>query len=165
MLHKQAKAEYFSLAMHSMYVQPVIQFGVILTVNKSNNPIGGLGLTSGILDAFVYGNALTRVCRYGEPASILTDCAESRRNAWLNATSKFALGNLHRLADQEGEQAEARKEFFDKLNNDKNFPGEFRKHLDKMIPETFEMETKATDLVEKIVPESFETPKTVGVAG
>ncbi|ORY10049.1 hypothetical protein BCR34DRAFT_588878 [Clohesyomyces aquaticus] len=32
----------------------------------SNNPIGGLGLTGGILDSLVHGNALTRVLKGGE---------------------------------------------------------------------------------------------------
>lgn len=30
-------------------------------MSQSNNPIGSLGLRGGILDAFVYGNALVRV--------------------------------------------------------------------------------------------------------
>ncbi|KAF2103804.1 FAD/NAD(P)-binding domain-containing protein [Rhizodiscina lignyota] len=101
---------------------------------------------------------------HGEPDSVLTDCATSRRDAWLNATAKFALGNLHRLADAEGEQAEARKEFFDKLNNDPGFPKAFRKNLDSMMPETFEL--KSAPMPEKMMPETFEIPvKTVDVAG
>jgi 2-polyprenyl-6-methoxyphenol hydroxylase-like FAD-dependent oxidoreductase len=105
----------------------------------SNNPIGGLGLTGGILDAFVYGNAFTRVFKYGEPDALLTDCANSRRNAWLNATSKLALGNLWRLAEAHGPYADARKELFEKLNSDPAFGKSFRAQLDQMIPETFEI--------------------------
>ncbi|KAL7911028.1 FAD/NAD(P)-binding domain-containing protein [Trichoderma velutinum] len=112
----------------------------------SNNPIGGLGLTSGILDAYVYGNAFTRVIKYGEPASVLADAGNSRRNAWLDATSQFALGNLRRLKDTEGEHAEARKVFFDNINNDPDFPRQFRNDMDRMIPDTFEERGKPADL-------------------
>jgi hypothetical protein len=116
---------------------------------KSNNPIGGLGLTGGILDAYVYGNAFTRVVKHGEPTSVLVDAGNSRRNAWLDATSQFALGNLHRLKDIEGEHAEARKVFFDKLNNDPDFPAQFRHNTDRMMPETFEAQLRSADLVKE----------------
>lgn len=38
----------------------------------SNNPIGGLGLTSGILDAVVVGNVLARHLKNGEPDELIT---------------------------------------------------------------------------------------------
>lgn len=53
----------------------------------SNNPIGGLGLTGGILDAFVYGNAFVRVINGGEDERLLTECGISRRYAWWNGKS------------------------------------------------------------------------------
>ena len=105
----------------------------------SNNPIGGLGLTGGILDAFVYGNAFTRVCKYGESDSLLTECANSRRAAWLNATSKLAMSNLRRLSDADGRYAEERRQFFHKLNSDPAFPKAFRANLNQMIPDTFDI--------------------------
>jgi hypothetical protein len=92
---------------------------------------------------------------------VLVDAGNSRRNAWLDATSQFALGNLHRLKDTEGEHAEARNVFFDKLNNDPDFPAQFRHNMDRMIPETFETQPRSADLVERPVFASFETPKTV----
>ncbi|KAL7897251.1 hypothetical protein HDV64DRAFT_253824 [Trichoderma sp. TUCIM 5745] len=115
----------------------------------SNNPIGGLGLTGGILDAYAYGNAFTRVIQHGEPDSLLANCANSRRDAWLNATSQFALGNLHRLKETDGKHTEERKEFFESLNNDPGFPAQFRNNLDKMIPETFEIEPRKISLAER----------------
>ena len=107
-------------------------------MKQSNNPIGGLGLTGGILDAFVYGNALTRVMKDGEPDRLLTDCANSRRDAWLNATSKLEMGNMKRLGEFGEEEAKTRDEFFARLNTDPEYPKMVRKGLDGMIPETFE---------------------------
>jgi 2-polyprenyl-6-methoxyphenol hydroxylase-like FAD-dependent oxidoreductase len=63
----------------------------------SNNPIGGLGLTSGICDAFCYGNALVRVINDGEDDGLLTHCSESRRWTWINATNVMSVANLKRL--------------------------------------------------------------------
>ncbi|KAF2122331.1 hypothetical protein BDV96DRAFT_640379 [Lophiotrema nucula] len=104
----------------------------------SNNPIGDLGLTGGILDAFVVGNALTRVVKGGESDSLLTDCANSRRDAWLNTTSKLAMSNMTRLGNFGDNEAKIRDEFFSRLNTDPEFPKIVRSGLDKMIPETFE---------------------------
>lgn len=60
--------------------------------------MGGLGLTTGILDAFAYGNALVRVISAGEDPSLLIDCANARRTAWLKTTNPFSMTNLKRMA-------------------------------------------------------------------
>jgi hypothetical protein len=138
-----------------------LDFPLLTISGKSNNPIGGLGLTGGILDAYVYGNAFTRVVKHGEPTSVLVDAGNSRRNAWLDTTSQTALGNLHRLKDTEGEHAEARKNFFNKLNNDPDFPARVRHDMDRMIPETFETQLRSPDLVKGPASALFETPKIV----
>ena len=56
----------------------------------SNNPIGGLGLTPGICDAFCYGNALVRVINQGEDDMLLT-------HIWINSMKVMSEGNLKRL--------------------------------------------------------------------
>ena len=104
----------------------------------SNNPIGGLGLTSGILDSFCIGNALVRVIQNSEPDSLLTDCANSRRQAWLDATNELSQANIRRLYGHDEESIAMREGFFDKLRSDPNFPAKIRAGFDKMIPDTFE---------------------------
>lgn len=54
----------------------------------SNNPIGGLGLTTGICDAHAIGNALARVCAGEAPDSLVTEAANDRRDTWLEVTDK-----------------------------------------------------------------------------
>ena len=104
----------------------------------SNNPIGGLGLTSGILDAFSYGNALVRVIQNGEPDDLLTQCANSRRDAWINVTNELSQANIRRLYGFDEESVAMREGFFAKLKADPDFPVKVRAGFDKMIPNTFE---------------------------
>lgn len=58
------------------------------------NPIGGLGLTTGILDAFAYGHVFVRVLTGEEPDSLIAACAKSRREAFINATNSTSIANL-----------------------------------------------------------------------
>ena len=104
---------------------------------QSNNPVGGLGLTCGILDAFAYGNALTRVLSHGESDELLTACAESRRQAWLNTTDPLSRENLARIRPLQPGDVESRKVFFKKLNDDPTFAKQVRGRMDAMIPESF----------------------------
>jgi 2-polyprenyl-6-methoxyphenol hydroxylase-like FAD-dependent oxidoreductase len=57
----------------------------------SNNPIGGLGLTTGILDAGPLGRALAAVIDGKAPESLLDKWAGARRAKWLNFTNQFSI--------------------------------------------------------------------------
>ncbi|KAN0108799.1 FAD/NAD(P)-binding domain containing protein, partial [Hyaloscypha variabilis] len=59
----------------------------------SNNPIGGLGLTTGLLDAGPLGRALAAVINGKAPESILDIWAESRRHTWKTFTNEFSIEN------------------------------------------------------------------------
>ncbi|KAH7155941.1 putative monooxygenase, partial [Dactylonectria macrodidyma] len=59
----------------------------------SNNPIGGLGLTSGLLDAGPLGRALGAVVNGRAPDSILDTWASARREKWLSFTNPFSIEN------------------------------------------------------------------------
>ena len=87
----------------------------------SNNPIGGLGLTSGIIDAASYGNALARVIKDGEAESLVTACAESRRRAWLEVTNPASQINVRRLRASDEDAVKEREHFFYSLNTDPDF--------------------------------------------
>lgn len=104
----------------------------------SNNPIGGLGLTSGICDAFCFGNALVRVVNGGEPAYLLTECAKARRQTWVEVTNMLSQANINRLYASDPDAEVARKGFFGKLNTDSSFPDVVRQGMNKIMTDTFE---------------------------
>lgn len=60
---------------------------------QSNNPIGGLGLTTGILDAGPLGRGLAAIINGLAPESILDKWATARREKWLNYTNGFSIEN------------------------------------------------------------------------
>ncbi|KAK5939478.1 hypothetical protein PMZ80_007855 [Knufia obscura] len=106
----------------------------------SNNPIGGLGLTGGILDAYCYGNALTRVLKEAEHDNLLTTCALARRNAWRDVTDKLSQDNMKRLYAEDPKLVAQREEFFCKLNDGqagKDFGAAVGKAFGKMMLEDF----------------------------
>lgn len=59
----------------------------------SNNPIGGLGLTTGLLDAGPLGRGLAAVISGRAPESILDVWAKARREKWLTYTNGFSIEN------------------------------------------------------------------------
>ncbi|KAJ9604226.1 hypothetical protein H2200_011060 [Cladophialophora chaetospira] len=80
-----------------------MKFGQVLFVGDAahlKNPIGGLGLTTGILDVGPLGRALAAVLS-GAPSSLLDDWAQSRRDTWWNATNKQSI-EFKRIAQQGG---------------------------------------------------------------
>ncbi|KAH8648251.1 hypothetical protein BGZ61DRAFT_277811, partial [Ilyonectria robusta] len=84
----------------------------------SNNPIGGLGLTTGFLDAAALGNCLIRIIRHGEKPDELFSRYESvRRAAWVNYTNKASTDLKLRLHSTDPQIVADRQAFFDALNN------------------------------------------------
>ncbi|KAJ9652655.1 hypothetical protein H2198_008090 [Neophaeococcomyces mojaviensis] len=116
----------------------------------SNNPIGGLGLTGGILDAFCYSNALKRVLVGGAHESLLTTCALARRNAWRGITNKLSQDNMIRLYSMKPKDVRDREEFFRKLNDPKTrklVAGAVRASFDTMMLEDFKSSFEASLLM------------------
>jgi hypothetical protein len=105
-------------------------------------------LTGGILDAFAYGNALTRVLVDGEPESLLTECANSRRTAWLETTNMLSMTNMKRLYGFDEESVKAREGFFHLLKTDVSFPAQVRKGFARMMPDSFERSQPAVKKAE-----------------
>jgi 2-polyprenyl-6-methoxyphenol hydroxylase-like FAD-dependent oxidoreductase len=136
----QARKGRVLLAGDALHVSLVFEWRPLpmLIGRQSNNPIGGLGLTGGILDAFCYGNALVRVIQRGESDDLLTECANARREAWLNVTNELSQANIGRLFGDDEDSIALREAFFDKLRNDAGFPGMIRAGFDKMMPNSFE---------------------------
>lgn len=111
----------------------------ILTFLQTNNPSGGLGATSGIVDAYCYGNALARVIKDGDSDELLTECSNSRRDAWSNVTNPASIMNFKRDSDSQDEEAKKfRAMFFHKLNTDPLFYKVLGAKLDPLLPKGFE---------------------------
>ena len=109
-----------------------------LTLYQANNPSGGLGLTTGIIDAFCHGNALARVINDEEPDELLTECASSRREAWINFTSPISRNNFKRDSDtQDPEGMKFSKIFFSGLKHDPNFATKVKKMHNGILERSF----------------------------
>lgn len=67
----------------------------------ATNPIGGLGLSTGIIDADQLGVALAAVWKGESPESCLDDYAEIRRRVFLEFSSPAASENKRRLMESD----------------------------------------------------------------
>ena len=82
------------------------------------NPCGGLGLTSGILDAAHLGDAMAAVVRGAAPEQVLDDYAQERRRIFLDFTSPTASENKRRLGETDPARRQADLERLRRLNDD-----------------------------------------------
>lgn len=76
----------------------------------ANSPIGGLGLTGGLLDAVALGDALTSVIVHGAPDSLLDDYAAERREIFTSYTSPTTTENKRRLSEADPARRSADRE-------------------------------------------------------
>ncbi|KAF2175143.1 FAD/NAD(P)-binding domain-containing protein [Zopfia rhizophila CBS 207.26] len=82
------------------------------------NPVGGLGLATGLLDASFLGRCLERIFTNKEPdaAAVLAEYNEKRRKVFLENTSPIATANRNRLIGATEEARKERAEYFAKIN-------------------------------------------------
>jgi 2-polyprenyl-6-methoxyphenol hydroxylase-like FAD-dependent oxidoreductase len=85
---------------------------------QANNPLGGLGLTTGLLDAATLGNCLIRMLVKGESDILLTRYADSRRKAWVDVTNAESAAFKYRLSSTDPKHVAERERYFNALNND-----------------------------------------------
>ena len=109
----------------------------------SNNPIGGLGLTTGICDAWAIGNALARVCTGQAPDSLVSEAANDRRETWLSATNKLSQMNLQRIRSEDSEHVRERNAFFHSLKTDPNMPTRVRSLIGQIAGKSFAVSAQA----------------------
>ncbi|KAF5638174.1 3-(3-hydroxyphenyl)propionate 2-hydroxylase [Fusarium sp. NRRL 25303] len=95
-----------------------------------NNPVGGLGLTTGLLDAAHLGKALAQVINENAPETALDEYATARRGVYKNVTDPLSTANLLRLKSTAPEDIAAREAFF-KMLNDPNEKGQVFAHMAK----------------------------------
>jgi 3-(3-hydroxy-phenyl)propionate hydroxylase len=90
-----------------------------------NNPMGGMGMNSGIHDAFMLANALESACRTGDDCA-LDDYAKERRAYALNSIRTFTHKNYHDMAATQDEVRQQRNDEFRAIAAD---PEKMRQHL------------------------------------
>lgn len=81
-----------------------------------NNPVGGLGLTTGLLDAAHLAGSLSQVLNEGASTELLVSYAETRQRIFRESTDPMTTENLLRLQSQKPEDIKKREEFFERLS-------------------------------------------------
>ena len=76
------------------------------------NPLGGLGLTSGLLDAIILGDALCAVIAGRAGEELLDRYAQERRRVFTEVTGPTAAENKRRLSETNPEKKRADNERF-----------------------------------------------------
>ncbi|KAI6752559.1 hypothetical protein HG530_013928 [Fusarium avenaceum] len=85
-----------------------------------NNPIGGLGLTTGLLDAAHLAKSLRQMLLDNAGPIVLDQYAETRRSIFLHRTNPISTDNFKRLWSQDPKDIQQRDDFFAKLNTSKD---------------------------------------------
>ncbi|TKX24420.1 FAD-binding domain-containing protein 17 [Elsinoe australis] len=125
--------EFLQVSPYSIHQRCVDRFrvGSIMLAGDAahiNNPTGGLGLTSGFLDAAHLGQAISKIMVHNaDEESTLNDYADCRRDKFVNITNPTSIANLHRLQSTEPVHEEERRNFFRRLNDSEDM--EFKKQL------------------------------------
>ena len=83
------------------------------------NPIGGLGLTGGFLDAFPLSEALIAVIEGREPDALLDAWAAERRRVFLEVTAPTARENRRRVSERDPEKRRADAARLQRLTQDR----------------------------------------------
>jgi 2-polyprenyl-6-methoxyphenol hydroxylase-like FAD-dependent oxidoreductase len=84
------------------------------------NPIGGLGLTGGLLDAFPLSEALIAVIEGRQSDSILDAWAAERRRVFLEVTAPTAKENRRRVSESDPDKKRADRERLRNLTNNRD---------------------------------------------
>jgi hypothetical protein len=80
----------------------------------------------------------------GELDSLLTECANSRRGAWLETTNLLSMANMKRLYSFDEESLKVREGFSHLLKIDTSFLTKLQKGFDKVMPDSFERSPSAS---------------------
>ena len=97
------------------------------------NPFGGLGLTSGLLDADVLGDALPPVIKQAADDVLLDRYADERRRIFLEITGPTAAENIRRLKETDPDKKRADRARLEKLKTDRHFQREALSFTYKLV--------------------------------
>jgi 2-polyprenyl-6-methoxyphenol hydroxylase-like FAD-dependent oxidoreductase len=85
----------------------------------ATNPMGGLGLSGGVLDAEHLGEALIAVIKESAPMSVLDEYANDRRKVFLEFTSPTATANFTWMKERDPAQRARDTEMLIKVGSDR----------------------------------------------
>ncbi|KAF4555598.1 FAD-binding domain-containing protein 29 [Elsinoe fawcettii] len=106
----------------------------------SNNPIGDLGLTTGLMDAAALGNCFIKIYKYNEPAQhLLERYAEVRKEAWVKYTNPGSIDFKLRVHSTHPDAVASREKFFDALNNDPDIHVKMATMMNEVIQDEFSL--------------------------
>lgn len=116
---------------------------VVLILNgclQSNNPIGGLGLTTGLLDATSLGNCMIRILTKNEPdpAALLERYSTVRKKAFVEYTNTASIENKLRLHCQDDEFKTKRATFIKNITDDPEATVNMAKAMNEVMDDDFE---------------------------
>lgn len=97
------------------------------------NPYGGLGLTSGLLDADLLGDALPAVIKRAADDDLLDRYAQERQRVFREVTGPTAAENKRRLKETDPEKKRVDNERFNKLRDDAQFQREVLTFTYKLV--------------------------------
>jgi 2-polyprenyl-6-methoxyphenol hydroxylase-like FAD-dependent oxidoreductase len=97
------------------------------------NPFGGLGLTSGLLDGGLLGDALPAVIHGAAPDELLDRYAAERRRVFLEVTGPTAAENKRRLKETDPEKKRIDNERFARVRDDRDFQREILTFTYKLV--------------------------------
>ena len=97
------------------------------------NPFGGLGLTSGLLDGSVLGDALPAVIKRQAGDDLLDRYAAERRRVFLEVTGPTAAENKRRLMERDPDKKRADNERFARVRDDPAFQREMLTFTYKLL--------------------------------
>ncbi len=97
------------------------------------NPFGGLGLTSGLLDGDVLGDALPAVIHGRAPDDLLDRYATERRRVFREVTGPTAAENKRRMQESDPEKKRADLERLARVHNDRDFQREVLTFTYKLV--------------------------------
>lgn len=83
---------------------------------QMTSPIGGLGLTTGLLDAALLARNLKKIILDSEPLSLLEIYGETRRDVYLNAAKPAAIFHTRLLTGTSEADVARRQEFIEAVN-------------------------------------------------
>ncbi|KAK7398525.1 hypothetical protein QQX98_012101 [Neonectria punicea] len=121
-----SKIEYEALAPYTIHQRCATHYrvrNVLLAGDAAhlNNPVGGLGLTTGLLDAAHLADGLKQVLLEAASPDVLTEYAEKRRAIFRDVTDPISTENLLRLMSTSPTDIKKREDFFATLRNPKEF--------------------------------------------
>lgn len=97
------------------------------------NPFGGLGLTSGLLDGGLLGDALPAVIQGRAADDLLDRYAAERRRVFLEVTDPTAAENKRRLMESDPNKKRADNERFARVRDDPSFQREMLTFTYKLL--------------------------------